>query len=84
MDMWKAILGVVLVIVGLAVLWNGYNTVGNCNSIFGKIGTAISSIFGGNAAQACYNAGLQEVAGVIVAIIGVIVIFVGNKAKARK
>jgi uncharacterized membrane protein len=84
MDMWKALLGIVLVVIGIAVLWHGYSTIQSCNSLWGKLGTAINSVFGGSSAQNCYNAGLQEVAGVIVAIIGLIVIFVGNSPRHKK
>jgi multisubunit Na+/H+ antiporter MnhB subunit len=84
MDIWKALLGVVLVVIGIAVLWHGYSTTTSCNSVWGKLGTAIDSIFGGSAAQNCYNAGLQEIAGIIVAIIGLVVIFVGNDMKHKK
>lgn len=81
MDIWKVLLGIVLVVVGLAVLWHGYTTVSSCNSFVGKIATAISSTFGGNGAQNCYNAQLDEVGGIIVALIGLVVIFVGNGNK---
>jgi hypothetical protein len=83
-DVWKIILGIVLVLVGLAVLWHGYTVISGCNSIYGKIATAITSIFGGQGAQNCYNAQLQEIAGILVALIGVVVIFAGNNGKHKK
>lgn len=83
-DVWKIILGVVLVLVGLGVLWHGYTTVSSCNSLYGKIATAITSIFGGQSAQSCYNAQLEEIAGILVTLIGVVVIFVGNGNSTKR
>lgn len=84
-DVWKILLGIVLVLVGVAVLWHGYTKASSCNSLGGRIVIAITSIFGGSGAQSCYNAQLDEVAGILVAIIGLVVIFVGNgKKNARR
>jgi hypothetical protein len=83
---WKASIGVCLVIVGLVVSWKSYITINQCNSFVGKFSTFISSLFGGNAAQTCYNANIIVVAGVIVAIFGLGVIYLalkGAKGKRR-
>ena len=84
MDAWKAITGIILILIGIAVFWQGYNTVSQCNSVLGKVATAITSIFGGTGAQACYNAQIAEVAGVLVVLIGLAVIFFPTKKGGKK
>ena len=49
-----------------------------------QISTAITSIFGGNGAQACYNSGVIEVASVIAAIIGIVIIYASMNNKSKK
>jgi hypothetical protein len=83
MNTWETITGVIILVVSLAALWSSYNTVQQCNSIGGRISTAITSIFGGTGAQACYNSGLIEVGSIITAIIGLIIIFAANRKSRR-
>jgi hypothetical protein len=52
--------------------------------VLGKVATAITSIFGGTGAQACYNAQIAEVAGVLVVLIGLAVIFFPTKKGGKK
>lgn len=84
MDLWKALAGIIILLIGLYVTWHGYASVAQCNSIWGKISTFFNSVFGGSAAQSCYNSGLQEVGGIIVAIIGLVIIFVRNESKKSR
>lgn len=84
METWKAITGIILLIVGVAVAWQNYMTIGSCNSITGKIGIVIGSLFGGSPAQACFNAQIAMVGGIIVAIAGLVIIYVAASAKKRK
>lgn len=71
---WKIVTGIVLLVVGLWVFWQNYNTIAQCNTIAGKLSTFITSIFGGNGAQSCYNSQLAEIGGIIVALIGFVVL----------
>jgi ascorbate-specific PTS system EIIC-type component UlaA len=75
METWKAVIGVILIVAGAIVAWQGSNTVNQCNTLLGKLSTVVSSIFGGTQAQACYNAEIAVIGGVIVALIGVVVVF---------
>jgi small basic protein len=83
MNTWEAITGIILLIVGLGLLWQSYTTSTNCNSISGRVWTAISSMFGGTNAQACYNASIIEVGSVITAIIGLVIIYAAVKGKRK-
>jgi|GEM_PF-1651070 hypothetical protein len=74
MSTWKSITGIILLVVGIWVFWQNYHTISQCNSVAGKISTALTSIFGGNGAQMCYNSQLAEIGGIIVAIIGLVII----------
>jgi multisubunit Na+/H+ antiporter MnhB subunit len=73
MEAWKATAGIILLIVGLLVAWQGYTTINHCNSVGGRISVAVTSLFGGTQAQACYNAQIIEVGGVIIALVGLVV-----------
>jgi predicted MFS family arabinose efflux permease len=84
MDIWKALAGIVLVVVGAVAAAQGYITVSQCNSTFGQVANFFSSLLGGSAVQGCYNAQLVEIGGILVALIGLVVIFVGNKKGAAK
>lgn len=84
MNTWKIITGIIILVVGVGVFWQNYRTVSSCNSLTGKVSTAVTSLFGGNGAQSCYNAGIAEVAGLIVAIIGLVVLFSAARPSARK
>ena len=86
MDNWKTVAGLLLFIVGAYAAWQSYNTVSACSSTLGQISTAITSALGGNAAQACYNAQIIEVASALVAIIGIVVIYsaVNQKQRGKK
>ena len=84
MDKWEAITGIILFLVGAGVALQNYRTVTSCNSIGGKLSTAITSLFGGNGAQSCYNAQIAVVGGVIVALIGLVIIYSSNKKQKHK
>ena len=72
---WKAVTGVLLLAIGLEAFWQSYTTADQCNSILGRISIFVTSIFGGSGAQACYNAQLGQVGGVLVALIGLVVLY---------
>lgn len=81
MNTWKAVTGLVILLVGVALFWNSYNQLAKCNTTGAKIVTAISNFFGGNGIQACNNASVLQVVGIIAAIVGAIVLllaFSGN------
>ena len=86
MDVWKAITGILLVVAGAVAAGQGYVAVSQCTSTWGQLANFLTSIFGGTSVQACYNAQIIEIGGIIVALIGLVVIFVGNKkvTKATK
>lgn len=84
MNTWKIVTGIILLVIGIGVFWQNYKVVSGCNSLIGKVSTAVTSIFGGNGAQSCYNAQIAEVAGIIVAIIGLVVIFSATRPPSRK
>ncbi len=86
MNTWKVITGIIILVIGIGVFWQNYRTVAGCNSLTGKVSTALTSLFGGNGAQSCYDAGIAEVAGIIVAIIGLVVLFSATRPakKARR
>ncbi len=84
MEFWKTITGVIVILIGIAVFWQGFSTVSQCNSILGKVATAVTSIFGGTGAQACYNAQIAEIGGILLVLIGLAVIFFPMKKKGRK
>ncbi len=84
MEKWEAITGIILLLVGIGVAWQNYNTVTGCNSVGGKLSTALTSLFGGTGAQSCYNAQIAVVGGIIVALIGLVIIFAANKTQKRK
>lgn len=80
----KVLAGAIILVVGAFVSWQSYVSVNKCSSLGGKVSTFISSLFGGNAAQACYNAQILEVGGILVAVIGLIVIFLALRKKGKK
>ncbi len=84
MNTWKAITGIILLIIGIGVFWQNYNVVRACNTLVGKVSTFVTSIFGGNGQQSCYNASIAEVAGVLVAIIGLVVIYSASRSATKK
>ncbi len=77
MNAWEVIVGLILLVAGVALFWNGYNQLLRCNSTGGQIATAISNLFRGSGIQACNNAGIFEVVGIVAAILGVIILFLG-------
>jgi len=84
MDKWEAITGVILFLVGAAVAWQNYNTVTGCNTFGGKLSTAITSLFGGTGAQSCYNAQIAVVGGILVALIGLVIIYFAYQKGSRR
>lgn len=50
----------------------------------GQVANFFTSLFGGSGVQSCYNAQIIEIGGIIVALIGLVVIFAGNKKSARR
>lgn len=84
MNAWEVVTGIILLAIGIAVFWQSYNTIAQCGSVLGKIWTALTSIFGGTAAQSCYNAQLAEIGGGIVALIGLGVAYMGATGKKAK
>ncbi len=84
MNIWEAITGIIILVVSVVLFWQNYNYSTQCNSLGGQISTAITSIFGGNGAQACYNSGVIEVASVIAAIIGIVIIYASMNNKSKK
>ncbi len=79
----KIIAGLVILGAGAAVAWQSYNTYSTCNTLGGQISTFLNSIIGGGAAQACYNAQILTIAGVIVAIVGLAVLFLAFRSKDK-
>ncbi|MDE1845791.1 MAG: hypothetical protein KGH53_00700 [Candidatus Micrarchaeota archaeon] len=75
METWKTISGVIIFLIGLVVGWQGYSALQSCNSVTGQVYTFISTILGGGAASACYNANVSQYVGLIVAIIGLVIIY---------
>jgi hypothetical protein len=53
--------------------WQSYVTVTQCNSNGGQVATFISNLFRGDRAQTCSNAQVVEIAGIVAAIIGLVV-----------
>jgi uncharacterized membrane protein len=84
MNTWEAITGIIILVVSVVLFWQNYNYSTQCNSLGGQISTAITSIFGGTGAQACYNSGIVEVASVITAIIGLVIIYASMNTKSKK
>ncbi len=84
MDIWKAVTGIILVAAGAIVAGNGYVQVSQCSSTWGQVANFFTSLFGGSGVQSCYNAQIIEIGGIIVALIGLVVIFAGNKKSARR
>jgi multisubunit Na+/H+ antiporter MnhG subunit len=83
MNTWKAITGLVILLVGIALFWNSHNQLLKCDSAGGQIATAISNFFGNNGIPACNNASIFEVVGIIAAILGVIILFLAALGKAK-
>ncbi len=84
METWEIITGIILLIVGTVMFVQNYHTVTQCNSIGGKISTVITSIFGGSGAQACYDSQIAEIAGILIALMGLGIIYLGAKHSDRK
>ncbi len=84
METWEVITGIILLIVGMVMFLQNYHTVNQCNSLGGKISTAISSIFGGTGAQSCYNSQISEIAGILIALMGLGIVYLGAKHSDRK
>ncbi len=84
MNTWKVITGIIILVIGIGVFWQNYRTVSSCHSLTGEVSTALTSLFGGNGAQSCYDAGIAEVAGIIVAIIGLVILFSASRNMPRK
>jgi len=82
--MWKNVIGVIVLVVGAILAWQGYSGVQHCASLGGQISTFFSSLFGGNGAQTCYNANVLQWAGVLIAIIGLVVLYVANMKMSKK
>jgi hypothetical protein len=83
MNQWKAISGLVILVVGIALFWNSYNQLAQCNSTGGKIATAIANFFGNSGIQACNNAAVLQVAGIIAAIVGVVILIFASTDKSK-
>ena len=73
MNTWKAIAGIVILVVGVALFVDSYNQLVQCNSAGGTIVTAISTFFGGQRAQTCSDAQSFEIGGIVAAAIGLVV-----------
>jgi hypothetical protein len=84
MNIWKAIAGLVILVVGVVLFWNSYNQLAKCNSTGGQILTAISTFFKGTGIPACNNASILEIVGVVAAIVGAIILFVGVSDRSNK
>ena len=84
MNLWKAVTGIILALIGIAVFWQAYMAVSQCNSIIGMVTTVVSSIFGGSGAQSCYNAQIAEVVGIVVLLVGLAVIFFPRGRRDKK
>lgn len=84
MNTWEAIVGLIILVVGVALFINSYNQLLKCNSTGGQIATAISNFFKGTGIPVCNNASLLEIVGVIAAIVGAIILFVGANSKSNK
>ena len=84
MNTWEAITGIIILVVGAVLFWQNYNYSTQCNSLGGQISTAITSIFGGSGAQACYNSGIIEVASVIAAVIGAVIIYSAVNSRSKR
>ena len=83
MNTWEAITGFVILLVGVAVFWQSSNSLVQCNSIGGRISSAITSLLGGTGVQACYNSGLLQLGSVITAILGAIIIIAAVSSKSE-
>jgi hypothetical protein len=85
-NVWKLAFGLVLLVAGLVVFWQNYTTIASCGTVMGRIATFFSSLIGGQGAQACYNAQIGEVGGLVVALIGLVVLYseFGMKKTGRK
>ncbi|MGI0141591.1 MAG: hypothetical protein ACREBF_03005 [Candidatus Micrarchaeales archaeon] len=84
METWKAITGVIVFLIGAVVAFQSYNTLTQCSSALGTVSNFVTSIFGGTGVQACYNAQIGEYGGIIIAIIGLVIIYSANMKKGRK
>ena len=84
MEAWKAITGIILFVVGALVAFQSYGVVGQCSSALGQVGTLVSSILGGSGAQGCYNAHIAEYGGIIIAIVGLVIIYSAVAKPAKK
>jgi hypothetical protein len=67
MNVWKTIAGVILLVAGVLAAVQGYSGVLQCGPTYQLTTTPF-----------CYNTELTELGGIIVALIGMIVIFYGN------
>jgi hypothetical protein len=84
MNIWKIFMGVLMIVAGIVSAIQVYPIVIECTQTFGQSSNFFSSIFTGSALQICYNAQLIELGGVLVALIGMIVIFYdGGYARVR-
>ncbi len=84
METWEVITGIVLLLVGLVVFGQNYHTVSQCNSIGGKISAFFTSLFGGTPVQSCYNAYVAEIGGILIALVGLGIIYLGAKHSNMK
>jgi uncharacterized membrane protein len=80
MSTLKMVLGVIVIILGLFFLLHSYGVIGNC-SVNPQQGAVTGSVFGGNAGQVCSRAQFGLVLGVILLIVGIAIIFIGNRGK---
>lgn len=79
METWKAITGIILFLIGAVVALQGYNTLNQCGSVLGQVATFLGSLLGGTGAQSCYNAQIAEYGGVILAIVGIVIVYTAQK-----
>jgi uncharacterized membrane protein len=84
MNTWEAIAGIIVLVVSVVLFWQNYNYSTQCNSLGGQISNFFSSLVGGTGVQTCYNAGIIEVASVIAAIIGALIIYAAVNSKSKK
>lgn len=79
MNAVKTIVGIIIAAAGAIAAAQGYVNVTQCSSTWAQVANFFTSLVGGTAVQACYDAQIMEIGGIIVLLIGLVVIFAGNK-----
>ena len=78
------IVGTVCFLVGAALFWQSYLKVTECNSLLSKISTFLGAMFGGQVSpMACTIAQISEIFGILLAIMGLVVVFFGLRDKSK-